>query len=399
MKELKGNVKHYQELTENKNSGQHIMESGMKKIAVFTIFSLICGSAFVLFYGKTTQDISQNDIDILKNSIVIDSLKMDSSEPAGSEGYVIYDDSFVVIDDNRELTDKIIEDKHSEKIKTGKEYFSELKSADIRWHLKKVRIMKNDNLISIANDYGSDVSYIAKYNSIKDASKIRAGSSIYVPTRAGMLYEVKKGDTATSLSRLYGIALNDIKSTNRMDINSINAGEKIFLPSAKQKICSVKSQTKTVKYGADKQARNLALDRNDELKKMRNRYSFMVPVSGKITSSFGIRRNPFSGKREFHNGIDIGCVIGTEVKSSAEGKVIFCGWKAGYGNMIVLEHKARMISVYAHLDSFKIQEGDSVKSGQLIALSGATGTVTGPHLHFEIRKNYVTPLNPSRIIK
>ncbi|HPJ14360.1 MAG TPA: M23 family metallopeptidase, partial [Spirochaetota bacterium] len=64
-----------------------------------------------------------------------------------------------------------------------------------------------------------------------------------------------------------------------------------------------------------------------------------------------------------------------------------------------IEHSDKMITVYAHLDSIQKNTGDTVKRGEIIALSGATGTVTGPHLHFEIRKNYVTALNPMRIIR
>ncbi|HPM35100.1 MAG TPA: M23 family metallopeptidase, partial [Spirochaetota bacterium] len=184
-------------------------------------------------------------------------------------------------------------------------------------------------------------------------------------------------------------------------------GQCIFLPSAKEDL-SESLDTKSDKINRSynkrlintKNNRTVHKEKNEEADKtIIKQYSFLMPATGKITSSFGIRRNPFNGRKEFHNGVDIGCPIGTPIKSSADGKVIFSGSKDGYGNMIVIEHSDKMITVYAHLDSIQKNTADTVKRGEIIALSGATGTVTGPHLHFEIRKNYVTALNPMRIIR
>ncbi|HSA15316.1 MAG TPA: M23 family metallopeptidase, partial [Spirochaetota bacterium] len=88
---------------------------------------------------------------------------------------------------------------------------------------------------------------------------------------------------------------------------------------------------------------------------------------------------------------------GTPIKAAAAGTVIFSDWKNGYGKVIVIRHDNGYISVYAHNSSNEVQKGDQVKSGDIVALSGSTGAVTGAHLHFEIRK-YVTPLNPTRFL-
>ncbi|HQP49609.1 MAG TPA: M23 family metallopeptidase, partial [Spirochaetota bacterium] len=83
---------------------------------------------------------------------------------------------------------------------------------------------------------------------------------------------------------------------------------------------------------------------------------------------------------------------------SADGKVIFSGWKDIYGNMIILKHDDGFITVYAHNKKNLVSENDMVTRGDTIALSGMTGFVTGPHLHYEIRK-HLTPLNPGRFLR
>lgn len=121
-------------------------------------------------------------------------------------------------------------------------------------------------------------------------------------------------------------------------------------------------------------------------------------MRGKITSGFGTRRDPLSGKRRFHCGIDISANVGTPVRASAGGKVIFSGWKDGYGKVVILRHRGGYITVYAHNSKNNVRINDFVKRGTVIARSGMTGAVTGAHLHFEIRK-YVTPLNPLRLLR
>ncbi len=121
--------------------------------------------------------------------------------------------------------------------------------------------------------------------------------------------------------------------------------------------------------------------------------SFAKPTSrGYITSGFGWRW----GRR--HNGIDIGIPIGTDVKAADGGVVVFSGTKGGYGKAIVIDHGANMQTLYAHNSKLHVKVGDKVFKGQIIATSGNTGRSTGPHLHFEIKKNGV-PQNPTKYIR
>ncbi len=114
---------------------------------------------------------------------------------------------------------------------------------------------------------------------------------------------------------------------------------------------------------------------------------FDWPIQGSVTSTFGPRWG------RMHQGIDIGVETGTKVKASASGKVVFADDMGGYGKLVVVEHKEDYFTAYAHNSKIKVKEGNKVKKGSIIALSGNTGSSTGPHVHFEIRKGSL-PQNP-----
>ena len=108
------------------------------------------------------------------------------------------------------------------------------------------------------------------------------------------------------------------------------------------------------------------------------------PLPGaKVTSPFGLRMHPVSGRREMHEGVDFAARIGTPVPSVAEGRVKFAGVQSGYGNVIKIAHPGGFETVYAHLSSIAVKPGQTVSEGQNIGKTGNTGTSTGPHLHFE----------------
>jgi hypothetical protein len=117
---------------------------------------------------------------------------------------------------------------------------------------------------------------------------------------------------------------------------------------------------------------------------------FISPVKGfPVTSSFGSRVHPIFGGDSFHQGIDLGTPSGTPVKASKAGYVTFAGSNGGYGKKIVIRHGEGYETLYAHLDELLVEVGDRVKQEEVIGLSGSTGYVTGPHLHFEIHSDQV----------
>lgn len=117
------------------------------------------------------------------------------------------------------------------------------------------------------------------------------------------------------------------------------------------------------------------------------------PTSGRITSRFGSRVHPVLGYRRFHAGVDFGSPYGTRISAADSGKVIFAGWYGGYGNSVIIDHGGGLTTLYAHASRLSVREGQAVTKGQAIAAVGSTGLSTGPHLHFEVRRNG-SPVDP-----
>lgn len=118
-----------------------------------------------------------------------------------------------------------------------------------------------------------------------------------------------------------------------------------------------------------------------------------IPGTIRITELFGMRHDPINGTWEMHNGIDMGCPMSTTLRAPADGVVEYEGRFSGYGNMLMLQCGQHMTLLFGHLKSFIAKKGQSVKRGQVIALTDNTGWSTGPHLHFEVRIDG-TPKNP-----
>lgn len=131
-------------------------------------------------------------------------------------------------------------------------------------------------------------------------------------------------------------------------------------------------------------------DRNEVLLSIPSLY----PAAGRVTSRFGYRNDPISGRRTFHEGYDIANSYGTPIYATADGIVTFSGRNGGYGNQIIINHGNGFETVYAHNSKNIAKKGDFVRKGQVIAYMGSTGRSTGAHLHYEVRK-YGTPVNPA----
>jgi murein DD-endopeptidase MepM/ murein hydrolase activator NlpD len=106
---------------------------------------------------------------------------------------------------------------------------------------------------------------------------------------------------------------------------------------------------------------------------------FIWPVSGPITSPFGMRWGTL------HPGVDIGVPSGTPVHAAGSGTVIWCGWMSGYGNLVMIDHHNGLVTLYGHNTSVAVSCNQQVSQGQVVSYSGCTGFCTGPHVHFEVR--------------
>jgi len=119
-----------------------------------------------------------------------------------------------------------------------------------------------------------------------------------------------------------------------------------------------------------------------------------APGYTRITSKYGMRFHPILKKNKMHTGMDIGAPKGANIVAAENGTVIQAGWNNAYGNMIVINHGGNLVTLYAHASKLLVSVGQQVTKGQVIAKVGSTGYSTGPHLHFEVRKNG-DPVNPS----
>lgn len=114
-----------------------------------------------------------------------------------------------------------------------------------------------------------------------------------------------------------------------------------------------------------------------------------APGYYRITSYFGYRIHPILKTKKLHTGIDVGVPTGGDIVSAAAGVVIYSGSLGGYGNTIMVDHGGSIVTLYAHNSRLIVKENDLVKRGDVVAKAGSTGMSTGPHLHFEVRKNGV----------
>jgi murein DD-endopeptidase MepM/ murein hydrolase activator NlpD len=121
----------------------------------------------------------------------------------------------------------------------------------------------------------------------------------------------------------------------------------------------------------------------------------VLPV--RVTSGFGYRRDPLSGRVGFHDGLDLSVARGSPVAASAAGRVTFAGWRRGSGNVVVIAHAPGVKTIYAHLDRILVVRGAAVAGGDVVGLAGSTGRATGPHLHFVVRMGG-KPVNPMFVV-
>ncbi len=252
------------------------------------------------------------------------------------------------------------------------------KTSDIELHpeilkqlkISSYRVRAGDTLSVIAQRFGLNVDTIISFNNIRNARNLLAGRRLQVPNKDGLRYRVRRGDSLGKIARVHRIRLESLVDWNGLTSAVIVPGQELFIPGA---------QLST-------NARNLVLGK-----------LFVFPTKGRLTSRFGYRPNPFTGVREFHNGLDVGNIIGTRVGAAMRGKVARVGYYAGMGKFVILIHPDGYQTLYGHLDKISVKRGLRVSQGQKIGEMGNTGYSSGPHLHFTIFKNSV-PVDPLKYL-
>jgi murein DD-endopeptidase MepM/ murein hydrolase activator NlpD len=199
---------------------------------------------------------------------------------------------------------------------------------------------------------------------------------------------IEKNDAAnkkmlTDYAQLYSDLTNKIVSkTNRgsqndSSINYIN--ELIKLSGSIEKINEA--------FTNDKQLTEQISRSKESLEKYAECLPTLVPVSGKITSPFGIRKHPITKVVKEHTGVDIDADKGDPILAAASGEVSYSSYMNGYGYTIIIDHHNGFQTLYGHCSKLLVKKAEKIKKGQVISLVGSTGLSTGPHLHFEIRVN------------
>jgi murein DD-endopeptidase MepM/ murein hydrolase activator NlpD len=223
-------------------------------------------------------------------------------------------------------------------------------------------VSRGETLWGIARRYGIDVETIIGTNDLKTFHLIHPGLELRVPDRKGVMVAFEEDSCLDGILEEYDISLVELFNANpgiyREDLAE---GLELFIPGGKP---------------------------------FEGLGRFILPVYGRITSRFGSRKHPILGGVRPHTGVDIAKPHGTYVKASQEGRVTFAGWKGGYGKVVILKHQGGYETVYAHNSSILVRPGQYVSRGQAIARVGSTGLSTGPHVHFEIKKNgrHIDPL-------
>ena len=206
-------------------------------------------------------------------------------------------------------------------------------------------------------------------------------------TQYGIHHTVQKGQTLYRIAQAYKIDMEVLRRANHIrDASKIKVGTQLWIPGARR-VLSIPTTSTPSGYSRSKSVNK------KNIPTVKPRKGILIwPTKGTLTSGFGNR----NGRR--HEGIDIAAPKGTPIKAAAAGKVVFSGWgPTGYGKMVILEHKNNLTTVYAHNSKILVKKGARVKQGQRISLMGSTGRSTGPHLHFEVR-NDTEPKNPIKYL-
>jgi len=233
------------------------------------------------------------------------------------------------------------------------------------------QVQKGDTVSGIAESYDVTVDTILSANNIMSARALRPEQLLKIPSMAGIIYSATKGDTVDSIATKYQISADRLIETNGLLSTELNAGKALFLPDVKLPSAVLREISGDL---------------------------FHWPVRGVITSWYSWRRDPFSGRKSFHNGLDIGVPMGTRIAAAMEGTVSETGYSPIMGKYVILRHPGGWKTLYAHMSAISVQEGEYLSQGGRVGLSGNTGYSTGPHVHFSVYKNGKT-VNPANVLQ
>ncbi|HKA14284.1 MAG TPA: LysM peptidoglycan-binding domain-containing M23 family metallopeptidase [Myxococcota bacterium] len=201
--------------------------------------------------------------------------------------------------------------------------------------------------------------------------------------RESVVHVVERGETIAAIARQYGVSVDAIVQANQIsDFSSIEVGTRLIIP-----------RTRPGGRQESAMARLMPIPSSDLRAQARREadLEFDWPIYGRFSSPYGWRGFGH------HEGIDLGATPGTPVLAAEAGRVIESGWHGDYGQVVVVKHAGNYSTLYAHNQRNRVKKGAFVEKGDVIAELGSSGNATGPHLHFEIRRDR-QPEDPLRYL-
>ena len=340
----------------------------MNKKAVLTLKIVTAFSAAAVVAGTMTYSYRNADKKKLENNDGLGGLEISAVPQYDTQEKIensvsenVSDAEFIETDSVQDRKDLLALEEAEKKLIDGGLYYS------------SYRIKKGDMIGVIAEKYGISQDTLISVNKIRATRTIQIGQNIKIPSLDGILYTVKKdGETPETIAEKYEVSADEVANVNKIAVNaSLDAGQSVFVPGAELDWIT-------------RQEINGDLFR----KPIRSYY--------RITSYFGWRGSPFTGRRQFHGGIDMACSTGTPIYAAMEGVISYRGYSNVYGNYVIVTHHSGYKTLYGHMSRFsKLTVGNRVTTGSVIGYVGSTGQSTGSHCHFTVFKNgrMVDPYN------
>ncbi len=176
-----------------------------------------------------------------------------------------------------------------------------------------------------------------------------------------MFYTVKKGDTLYKIAKNHGITLQRL-----IGLNPSITNPNLIFPGQRVQVKEEISESTPAKGRVDM-------------------VEFFIQSGWRVTSEYGIRRDPFSGKNAFHRGIDFGGKpVGEPIQTPIAGMVMYAAHYDGWGNLVGIQDDNGYVHIFAHMDKVSVKVGAKVVASDVVGLNGVTGNATGPHLHYQI---------------
>lgn len=241
-------------------------------------------------------------------------------------------------------------------------------------------VKKGDTLSVIAKSFKIDEEII-KINNPKNKKIIKPGDKLRITSENGILYKIKKGDSLFKIATRYKVKIDDLRKYNKLESDSLVVDEEIFIKNPDLR--TLRSELIVVR----EKKTPVSFEKGVE--------GFIMPIAYQgVNSSYGNRFHPILRRYIMHAGVDLKARY-IPFKASNDGIVSYTGYMSGYGKIVIVKHDKGYETRYAHIQEAWVKVGERVSQGQTIGKTGNSGRSSGPHLHFEMRKNGRT-IDPMR---